>query len=79
MPTFRSIVSAQARELGDFLAFRYRSLEQLFKWLVEEDELDANPHGADEGTPRSRPAGALLSTEQRRTLLATCSGNGERP
>jgi site-specific recombinase XerD len=51
--------------LGDPLAGRtastaatyYKVLRILYRWLEEEDEITANPHGQDAAADRARPAG----------------------
>jgi integrase/recombinase XerC len=52
----------------------YRALQQWFKWMVSEDEIDASPMART--TPPFVPEKAVpvLSMEQLRTLVEACSG-----
>jgi site-specific recombinase XerD len=57
-------------------ASRYRSLQQLFRWLLDEGEIDRSP------MERTRPPKVpeqpvpVLSETQLQALLAQCSGRG---
>jgi site-specific recombinase XerD len=57
-------------------ASRYRSLQQLFRWLLDEGEIDRSP------MERTRPPKVpeqpvpVLSETQLQALLASCSGRG---
>lgn len=61
-----------ARRKPATVSFRYRALQQWFKWLTEEDELPADP------MERLRPPQVpeqpvpVLTDDQVRALLATC-------
>ncbi|PWW24924.1 site-specific recombinase XerD [Geodermatophilus normandii] len=74
------------RDLNAFLADRhdhakpatvsveYRALQQLYRWLREEDEVDRNPmDGMRAPTVPEQPV-AVLSLDQIRALLATAAG-----
>jgi site-specific recombinase XerD len=56
-------------------ANRYRSLQQYFKWLVEEGEIKTNPMaGMDPPTiPEAPPP--VLTTDELEKLLRVCEGN----
>jgi integrase/recombinase XerC len=56
------------------VAQRYRSLQQFCKWLVDEEELDADPMA--KMRPPTVPVDPVpvLSVDQLRALLATCAG-----
>jgi site-specific recombinase XerD len=58
------------------VAQRFRSLQQLCKWLTAEGELDADPMAGM--SPPSVPAQpvAVLTPEQLKALLKTCQGTG---
>ena len=55
-------------------AVRYRSLQQWFKWLVEEGELEADPMARIPAPTVPEQPVALLTDEQLSALLATCTG-----
>lgn len=76
----REHVEALLADLGDqvgpaTVARHYRSLQQLFRWLVEDGELERSP------MQRMRPPAVpeqpvpILTEDQLRDLLATCKGN----
>jgi integrase/recombinase XerC len=53
----------------------FRALQQFFKWLVREEEVDRNPmDGAEPPIVPEQPV-PLLDLEQMRALLDTCKGN----
>lgn len=56
------------------LANRYRSLQQFYKWLLEEGEIAVSPmtHMRPPHVPEEPPE--VLRTENLQALLATCSG-----
>ena len=56
------------------LANRYRSLQQFYKWLVEEGEIKVSPmaHMRPPHVPEEPPE--VLRPEDLRALLATCDG-----
>ncbi len=56
------------------LANRYRSLQQFYKWLVEEGEIKASPmlHMRPPHVPEEPPE--VLRPEQLSALLTTCAG-----
>jgi site-specific recombinase XerD len=56
------------------VANRYRSLQQLFRWLTEEDELRMNPMANMRPPAVPLQAPPVLSDEQLRALLKTCEG-----
>ena len=58
------------------VANRYRSLQQFFKWLVEEGEIKASPmaHMRPPHVPEEPPD--ILRPEDLKALLATCDGTG---
>lgn len=53
---------------------RYTALQQFFKFLVREDELDQSPMARLEPPTVTAPPVEVLTEEQLRTLFATCSG-----
>lgn len=57
-------------------AVRYRSLQQLFRWLVDEGELTANPMVGMRSPKIPDEPVAVLTDDQLRRLLAVCAGNG---
>jgi site-specific recombinase XerD len=78
-PTDRSTVEAFLADQADrvrpaTVAFRYRSLQEWFKWLVEEDELQADPMARMKPPHVPEQPVPVLSPDQLRALLATCSG-----
>ena len=56
------------------LANRYRSLQQFYKWLLEEGEIKVSPmaHMRPPHVPEEPPE--VLRLENLRALLATCDG-----
>jgi site-specific recombinase XerD len=59
-------------------ATRYRSLQQLFKWLDDEGEIDCSPMAKMRPPIIPEQAVPVLSDDQVRGLLATCSGKDFR-
>lgn len=56
------------------VSFRFRSLQQWFKWLHDEDEIDDNPMaGMDPPIVPEQPVD-VVSLEQMRVLLKVCEG-----
>lgn len=53
---------------------RYRALQQFFKWCVEEEELDRSPMERMKPPVVPEEPVDILTEEQIRTLLKTCSG-----
>lgn len=58
------------------VAFRYRSLQQFFGWLVAEEELDANPMARMSPPTVPEEPVPVLSDEALRALLNACAGKG---
>src|SRR3990170_1540910 len=58
------------------LANRYRSLQQFYKWLLEEGEIKVSPmaHMRPPHVPEEPPE--VLRPENLSALLATCAGTG---
>ena len=56
------------------VAVRYRSLQQWFKWLVEEGELGADPMARIAAPTVPEQPVPLLTDSELSTLLATCTG-----
>lgn len=56
------------------VGIRYRSLQQWFKWLHEEDEIDTNPMVAVAPPKVPEQPVAIVPVEDLRRLLKTCSG-----
>lgn len=65
-----------ARYKPTTVSVRYRALQQLYSWLEDEEEIEANPM-ARLKPPRvpDQPV-PVLSTDQLGQLLATCAGKG---
>jgi site-specific recombinase XerD len=70
------IVDLQARFRTTTVAVRFRSLQQLFKWLAEEGEIESSPMArmrvpaVDEAPP------AVLTDAELKKLLKACEGGG---
>jgi site-specific recombinase XerD len=56
------------------VAQRFRSLQQFFKWLVEEAEIEASPMASMSPPQVPETPPPVLTEEQLRQLLACCSG-----
>lgn len=57
---------------------RYRALQQLFKWLVTEGEMEADPMAGTRPPMVPEQPVPILTDDQMRSLLATCSGTDYR-
>jgi site-specific recombinase XerD len=55
-------------------ASRYRYLQQWFRWLAEEEIIEANPMAGTSPPAIEEKIVPVLSIEQLRALLASCSG-----
>jgi site-specific recombinase XerD len=55
---------------------RYRSIQQWFGWLVEEEEIDASPMAKMRPPTVPEAPVPLLSADQLRALLKACEGKG---
>ena len=55
-------------------AVRYRSLQQWFKWCVEEEEIDADPMARISAPTVPEQPIPLLTEQELKALLATCTG-----
>lgn len=55
-------------------AVRYRSLQQFFRWLVDEGEVPVNPMARMRPPKVPEQPVAVLSPEEQRLLIATCEG-----
>jgi site-specific recombinase XerD len=55
-------------------AVRYRSLQQLFRWLVDEEEIAASPMARMRPPKVPEQPVAVLTVDEQRRLLATCEG-----
>ena len=53
----------------------FRALQQFFKWLVREEELDRNPMDGAVGPIVPEQPVPVLDIEQMRAVLDTCKGN----
>jgi hypothetical protein len=58
------------------VAFRYRSLQQLTKWLVAEGELTADPMAGMHVPHVPEQPVPVLTDDDLRALLAACKGTG---
>lgn len=56
------------------VSLAYRSLQQWFKWMVDEGELDADPTARMEAPMIPEKPVPIISDEDLRALLATCTG-----
>lgn len=57
-------------------SFRFRALQQLFKWLAAEDEIDVDPiAGMDPPVVPEQPV-AVLELDDLKLLLKACDGKG---
>jgi site-specific recombinase XerD len=57
-------------------AFRYRSLQQWFKWLFEEEELDSNPMARMKPPKVPEKPVPILTDDEIAAVLQTCRGRG---
>ena len=76
------------REIQDYLAHmfetrasatakqRYASLQQLFKWLTLEEEIDTNPFDKIAKPRVSEQPVPVLRPEEKKALLKACAGKG---
>lgn len=55
---------------------RYRSVQQLFKWLAEEGEIPASPMANMKPPKLDTPEVPVMADEDLRSLLAACKGTG---
>jgi site-specific recombinase XerD len=53
---------------------RYRSVQQWFGWLVEEEEIEASPMARMRPSTVPETPVPLLSLDQLRALLRACEG-----
>lgn len=54
---------------------RYRAVQQLFKWLLEDEEIETNPMARMTPPKLEEKLVPILSDEQIKALLKTCAGN----
>lgn len=66
---FETRASATAKQ-------RYASLQQLFKWLVREEEIETNPFDKIVKPKVSEQPVPVIRPADRTALLKTCQGNG---
>jgi site-specific recombinase XerC len=59
------------------VSFRYRARQQWFKWLIDEDELNANPMAKMKAPQVPEHPVPVLTADQMRTLFATCEKGKE--
>lgn len=76
-PLSRDTVTEYLADLADrrapaTVAFRYRSLQQFFKWLELEEEVDRSPMAKMRPPKVPEQPVPILSADQQRALLATC-------
>jgi site-specific recombinase XerD len=55
-------------------AVRYRSLQQLFRWLIDEGEISVSPMARMRPPKVPEQPVAVLTLDEQRRLLATCEG-----
>jgi site-specific recombinase XerD len=55
---------------------RFRSLQQLFKWLLEEGEIQTNPMARKRVPSVDEAPPAVLTDAELKALLKSCSGGG---
>ena len=58
------------------MSVRYRALQQFFSWLVDEEELKADPMARMKPPRVPEQPVPILSGEHLRALLKTCAGKG---
>src|SRR3954469_18915811 len=69
------LVSMQDRRLSPAtVAKHYRSLQQLFRWLVEDGELDRSPFERVRPPALPEQPAEVLTEDELGHLLATCKG-----
>ncbi len=78
-PLARDTITEYLADLADrrkpaTVAFRYRSLQQFFKWLEAEEEIDHSPMAKLRPPKVPEQPVPILSPDQQRALLATCDG-----
>lgn len=64
---------ASSRSAG-YASNRYRSLQQLWRWLAEEEEIDANPFTRMRPPLVPEQPVPVIAAEKLTALLATCTG-----
>lgn len=70
------LVAVRERTSRSTAATRYAHLVQMFRWLKQEGEIEANPMtDIKRPKPEERPV-AVISLEDIKLLLATCKGPG---
>ena len=70
------LIDLQARMKPATVSQRFRSLQQFFKWLAQEGEIDASPmvNMKPPHVPESPPP--VVTDDEIDALLATCNGTG---
>ena len=68
------IIDQEAQHRASTAATRYRSLQQLFKWLDDEGEITGSPMAKMSLPKVTLEDVPILSKEQVKALLATCDG-----
>jgi site-specific recombinase XerD len=76
-PFSRRAIEEYLAEVADTRApatvsFRYRALQQWFKWLTDEEELDVDPMAKMKAPQVPEQPVPVLTAEQMRALFATC-------
>lgn len=64
----------QARHQPATVAVKYRSLQQWFRWLAEEGEIDASPMGRIQAPAVPEQPPEVLTLDEVRAVLAACDG-----
>ncbi|MET0715261.1 MAG: tyrosine-type recombinase/integrase, partial [Mycetocola sp.] len=70
------IVDLQTRFKTTTVAVRFRSLQQLFKWMLEEGEITMNPMARMRPPSVDETPPAVLTDDELRALLRVCEGTG---
>ena len=70
------IASLLEQSSAGYASNRYRAVQQLFKWLTDEEEIAVNPMARMTPPKIDEKLVPVLSDEQIRALLKTCSGTG---
>ena len=70
------LADVAARAAPASVSVYFRALQQWFKWLHAEDELDHNPMAGMHPPRVPVQPTEVLTSEQLKALLATCSGKG---